>query len=69
MIAPFFEELAANNTDVEFVKIDVDEAQQISSECNVKSMPTFMFYKDGQKVHEFSGASTQKLTECVANHK
>ncbi|KOO23871.1 hypothetical protein Ctob_007250 [Chrysochromulina tobinii] len=32
-------------------------------------MPTFQFYKKGAKIHEFSGASEDKIREAIAAHK
>ncbi|XP_006167821.1 thioredoxin-like isoform X2 [Tupaia chinensis] len=39
----------------------LDEA----SECEVKCMPTFQFFKKGQKVGEFSGANKEKLDATI----
>ena len=35
----------------------------------VESMPTFQFYKSTLKVHEFSGASEDKIKEAIAKFK
>ncbi|MFS8158900.1 MAG: thioredoxin [Candidatus Roizmanbacteria bacterium] len=42
--------------DISFVKVDVDEAAELSGQYNVFSIPTFMIFKDGKPVHEFVGA-------------
>ncbi|MGH0169883.1 UNVERIFIED_CONTAM: hypothetical protein FKN15_057835 [Acipenser sinensis] len=42
--------LAEEHKDVVFLKVDVDEAQDVAEMCNVSSMPTFQFFKNGQKV-------------------
>ncbi|XP_047448279.1 thioredoxin [Mugil cephalus] len=66
-IGPVFVRLSElpENKNVIFVKVDVDEAQEISAECGIRSMPTFQFYKNGKKVKEFSGADETMLTEQV----
>eukprot|EP00587_Corethron_hystrix_P014773 CAMPEP_0113325622 /NCGR_PEP_ID=MMETSP0010_2-20120614/17896_1 /TAXON_ID=216773 ORGANISM="Corethron hystrix, Strain 308" /NCGR_SAMPLE_ID=MMETSP0010_2 /ASSEMBLY_ACC=CAM_ASM_000155 /LENGTH=61 /DNA_ID=CAMNT_0000185519 /DNA_START=701 /DNA_END=886 /DNA_ORIENTATION=- /assembly_acc=CAM_ASM_000155 len=57
--------MAEDFPDVEFVKVDVDDASDVASSCGIRSMPTFQFYKGGQKVNEFSGASKAKLEEIM----
>lgn len=69
MIAPMFEKLAAENADVIFIKVDVDDAQDVAAECKIQSMPTFKFFKDGAEVKTFSGADPAKLARYVAELK
>ncbi|NXR35013.1 THIO protein, partial [Zosterops hypoxanthus] len=67
MIKPFFHSLCEKYGDVVFIEIDVDDAQDVASHCDVKCMPTFQFYKNGKKVQEFSGANKEKLEETIKN--
>uniref|UniRef100_A0A3Q2VPU2 Thioredoxin n=1 Tax=Haplochromis burtoni TaxID=8153 RepID=A0A3Q2VPU2_HAPBU len=66
-IAPVYEKMAAapENANVIFLKVDVDAAHDVSSSCGIRSMPTFQFYKNGQKLHEFSGADQATLLKKV----
>ncbi|KAJ3495623.1 hypothetical protein NLG97_g3253 [Lecanicillium saksenae] len=52
MIDPFFKKHAADDKfkDVYFCKIDVDVLQDLSKEHAVKNMPTFILFKDGERV-------------------
>ncbi|XP_055060968.1 thioredoxin-like [Misgurnus anguillicaudatus] len=70
-IAPFFKGLSENpaNANVVFLKVDVDDAQDVAQSCEIKCMPTFHFYKNGKKVDDFSGSNQAKLEEMVNNHK
>jgi thioredoxin 1 len=63
MISPMFEKFAAEApaAKIAFYKVDVDEQEQISQEVGVKAMPTFMFFKNGQKLNEVVGAIPQQL--------
>ncbi|XP_030018073.1 thioredoxin b isoform X2 [Sphaeramia orbicularis] len=61
-IAPFFEELSNTHANVVFLKVDVDEAADVSQECGISCMPTFHFYKKGEKVH-FRCSSSPAPTE------
>jgi thioredoxin 1 len=36
--------------DVVFLKVDVDECENVAAEFEISSMPTFVFLKRGQKV-------------------
>ncbi|KAK1175786.1 thioredoxin-like [Acipenser oxyrinchus oxyrinchus] len=69
MISPVFEKLAEEHKDVVFLKVDVDDAQDVAEMCKVNSMPTFQFFKNGQKVDDFSGANKDKLLEMLMKYK
>ncbi|XP_017320354.1 thioredoxin-like isoform X2 [Ictalurus punctatus] len=60
---------AAGNANVVFLKVDVDDAQDVAQSCEIKCMPTFYFYKHGKKIDEFSGSNQMKLEELVNTHK
>lgn len=68
MISPLYEELSSKFTSVLFLKVDVDERDDVASACEVQSMPTFQVYKNGQKVDEMVGASSTKLQEIVSKY-
>ena len=52
-----------------FVKIDVDDNAEASQAAGITCMPTFQFYKGGNKVDELQGASIDRLKEMIAKHK
>ncbi|EHK50302.1 uncharacterized protein TrAtP1_007373 [Trichoderma atroviride] len=65
-IAPILEkasEEAEFKDKVHFVKFDVDELPELSQELGIRAMPTFLFYKDGQKVDELIGANPPMLLQ------
>jgi len=64
-IAPVFVALADEMPEVSFVKVDVDKNSETSEACGIRCMPTFQFYRGGQKVHEFSGASEEKIRDAL----
>uniref|UniRef100_A0AAZ3QMY9 Thioredoxin domain-containing protein n=1 Tax=Oncorhynchus tshawytscha TaxID=74940 RepID=A0AAZ3QMY9_ONCTS len=53
------------NSNVVFLKVDVDDAADVAQHCDIKCMPTFHFYKNGGKVDDFSGANQATLEEKI----
>ncbi|CAG0922345.1 unnamed protein product [Notodromas monacha] len=49
-IAPKMEELSKEYTDVVFLKVDVDELEELTTLYNISCMPTFLFFKNSTKV-------------------
>jgi len=65
-IAPAFAQLAEQKKDVAvFAKVDVDNAKKVAQSKNIKSMPTFHFYKNGRKIDEMKGANEAMLRTKV----
>ena len=55
-------------TDARFYKLDVDEVPEVAQELSVRAMPTFMLFKDGEKVGEVVGANPSALETAIKNH-
>ena len=56
MTEPIIEQLAKEMVQIKFVKVDVDANQELVSQFQVFSIPTFIIFKDGQAVNQFVGA-------------
>jgi thiol-disulfide isomerase/thioredoxin len=68
-IGPIFERLAGENPDIEFVKIDVDQAEEVAGHCGIQAMPTFQFYKNGEILEEMRGADVARLEQLISKYK
>lgn len=55
MLAPVVEAVAKENTNTKFVKINVDDAQDLAMEYNVMSIPTLVVMKNGKEVNRTVG--------------
>ena len=69
MISPKIEEFSKKYEDVRFVKIDVDNVPDVAQELGIKAMPTFILFKDGEKVEEIIGADPRKVEAAIQKHK
>ena len=68
-IGPKFEQLAGETDGVLFVKVDVDENEDVAQECGISAMPTFHYMKGGKKLAEVVGADPDKLQALIEEHK
>ncbi|RWS24110.1 thioredoxin-2-like protein [Leptotrombidium deliense] len=70
VIAPKIETMAKELGDsVIFLKVDVDECEDIAKDYEVTSMPTFKLVKGKRVVDEIVGVQEAKLKELVEKHK
>lgn len=59
-IAPILEEISKEMNKMKFVKINVDESQELASQYSIFSIPTFMIFKNGEVVSQFTGAMSKE---------
>ncbi|MBP9816171.1 thioredoxin [Candidatus Woesebacteria bacterium] len=70
MTEPIIEDLATNSDykdKVKFVKVDVDQNQDLAAQFSVFSIPTFITFKDGEPVGQFAGARDRGGFEAELN--
>jgi len=66
MIGPFIEQLASEYSGrIKVGKVNVDEAEAISSRHGIVSIPTLVVYKDGQIVNQAVGAFPKQNIEAL----
>jgi thioredoxin 1 len=67
-IAPKFVELSekAENKGVTFLKANVEENEELGSLFNIRSIPTFVAFKDGKPVGRVEGASLPAIENVIA---
>jgi thioredoxin 1 len=61
MIAPVIEELAEDyQGKANICKVNTDEEQEIAVKFGIRSIPTVMFFKDGELVDQMVGAASKQ---------
>lgn len=55
MLAPVIDEIANEKDDFKFVKINVDEENELATKFDIKSIPTLVIIKNGEEVDRISG--------------
>lgn len=69
MIAPLVDEIAAEyGSKLKCVKVNTDESPGVATEYGIRSIPTVMIFKGGQKMEVIIGA-VPKTTMCQAVDK
>jgi thioredoxin 1 len=63
MLSPVVEELAKEKNDVSFGKLNVDQNRAIPMKYGIMSIPTLLYFKDGQLVDKTIGALPKAAIE------
>lgn len=68
MMAPVVEEIEQEISSVKFIKVNVDDAEEIAMRYGIMSIPTFILYKDGQLSKKMVGGhSKQEVIDFINN--
>ena len=65
MLGPVFEEVA-NSSDIQCVKVDIDNHEELCREYGVMSVPTLILFEDGKEIKRNIGfIPKEKLEEFI----
>ena len=64
-IKPFFATLPSKYPNIKFFKMDQDTNDQLGTTLGIQSIPTFLFYNNGNLVKKMSGANQSTLTQNI----
>ena len=56
MVGPIIEEIAAERSDIQVCKVNVDEEPNLAARFQIMSIPTLMVFKNGQIANQALGA-------------
>ena len=60
MLGPVIEEVSKDYPDVKFVKINVDENEELTASFGILSIPAVFMLKDGEVVNKFLGFQQER---------
>ncbi len=63
--APIFEQIADENPDVKFVKVNTDEEQGLAGHFQIRSIPTLMIFRENVIVFEQAGSLPKSALQGV----
>lgn len=65
MLAPIIDEIASENNEYKFYKLDVDEAANISKEYGIMSIPTLLIFENGELKEKLTGFKTKEELDGI----
>ncbi len=68
MIAPVIDELSKEMANVKFVKINVDEEQELAANFGIMSIPTIIIFKNGKEIDRIRGFSPKEHMKKTINN-
>lgn len=64
---PIYEKVSDNHPEITFIKIDIDENQQIAEEAGIHSIPTIKVIKNRLEIWDHKGSISENDLEMVVN--
>ncbi len=66
-LSPIVEEVEKETTDIKFLKINVDDEQELAIKYEIMSVPTLVFIKKGEVVDKSIGLISKKDLQSFIN--
>lgn len=68
MLAPILETFSKNSNNIKVIKIDVDEHEEIAKKFSIMSVPTLIYYANGNIIKKDIGYVSLETIEEVFNN-
>ena len=70
LFEPVMDEVAEENTEVKFGKIEADKARELTKRYQIMSIPNVCIFKDGELVDRIVGLCDEdELTDLIKQHR
>lgn len=67
MLGPVVEQVARENTDVQFAKVNIDALPEIAERYGIMSIPTLLSFKGGKQVGSVVGFMPKESVQEIVN--
>lgn len=64
MLSPIIEQLAEEKTNIAFAKLDVDKNRVVPMRYGIMSIPTLLYFKNGELADKTLGALPKQMVEA-----
>ncbi len=64
-ITPVLAKLSAELSNVQFVKVNTQDAEALAADQGVDALPSFQFFKGGKLVGSFKGSDSTKIEAAI----
>lgn len=64
-LSPIVEKVANENSNVKFVKINIDDEEELANNYNISSIPTLLFIKEGNVIEKSVGLISKEQIENI----
>ena len=65
MLSPIIDNLADENLNVSFYKINIDEAEEIATQYDIMSIPTLLIFENGELKDRTTGLKSKEEIEDI----
>lgn len=59
-LGPVLNDIASENSDIDVVKVNVDDNSELSAEFKIRSIPAVFIFKGGEKINQFVGMKSKE---------
>lgn len=60
VLGPVLDKIEEENPNIQIIKVNVDENQELSTEFSIRSIPSVFIYKNGEQIGNFSGVKSKE---------
>ncbi len=64
-VGPIYAGLEHTFPSITFLKVDVDDAEELSAAYSIQSLPTFVFLRNGVEIHRIEGADINAVIKSL----